>query len=411
MTLPPVGRREFLAGLAGSVPFIRASATEAPQPAPRPQTARIKFSVVGLNHGHINSQTDAVIRGGGELVAVYAKEPDLSAAFVKRYPQAKLAASEAAILESDVHLVLSAAIPDERAPLGIRVMQHGKDYMADKPGITSLEQLAEVRRVQAQTRRIYSIMYSERLENRATVKAGELVKAGAIGKVVQTVGLGPHRMNISTRPAWFFDKARYGGILCDIAAHQADQFLYFTGSTRAEVVTSQVGNVHYKQYPKFEDFGDMVLRGDGGAGYVRVDWFTPDGLATWGDGRLTILGTDGFIEIRKNVDIGGRTGGNHLFLVDNKATRYVDCGNVPLPYGEQLVSDVVNRTETAMPQAHCFLATELVLKAQKQAQTLNTQPRSERAAASEPRERSAPAKRRARERVGESEGQSPSDKT
>ena len=365
-------RRAFLAGLAGSVTLLRASAAARPGP-PQAQAspARIKFSVIGLNHGHINSQTDAVIRGGGELVAVYAKEPDLAAAFVKRYPQVTRAGSEKEILESTVQLVLSAAIPDERAPLGVRVMQHGKDYMSDKPGITSLEQLAEVRRVQAQTRRIYSIMYSERLENRATVKAGELVKAGAIGRVVQTVGLGPHRISLSTRPEWFFDKARYGGILCDIAAHQADQFLYFTGSTRAEVVASQVGNVHHPQYPKFEDFGDMMLRGDGGAGYVRVDWFTPDGLASWGDGRLTILGTDGFIEIRKNVDIGGRAGGDHLFLVNNKATRYVDCREVTLPYGSQLVSDVLNRTETAMPQAHCFLATELVLKAQKQAQTLN----------------------------------------
>ena len=249
-------------------------------------------------------------------------------------------------------------------------MQHGKDYMVDKPGITSLEQLADVRRVQKETGRIYSIMYSERLENRATIRAGELVKAGAIGRVVQTIGLGPHRMNPKTRPSWFFERPRFGGILCDIASHQADQFLYFTGSTRADVVAAQVGNVNNKQHPTFEDFGDMMVRGDGGAGYIRVDWFTPDGLATWGDGRLTVLGTDGFIEIRKNIDIGGKPGGSHLFLVDQKETRYIDCSSVALPYGEQLVSDVVNRTETAMPQAHCFLATELVLKAQKQAQKI-----------------------------------------
>jgi predicted dehydrogenase len=363
-----VGRREFLAGLAGSITAIGSSSTVR-QPAPR-TPPRITFSVIGLNHAHINSQTDAVRRGGGELVAVYAREPELAAAFVKRFPQAKLAGSEREILESDVNLVLSAAIPDERAPLGIRVMEHGKDYMSDKPGITTLEQLAEVRRVQARTRRIYSIMYSERLENRATVKAGELVQAGAIGRVVQTVGLGPHRISLATRPDWFFDRDRYGGILCDIAAHQADQFLYFTGSTQAEVVASQVGNVHNRAHPKFEDFGDMTVRGNGGTGYIRVDWFTPNGLSTWGDGRLTILGTDGFIEIRKNVDIAGRPGGDHLFLVDQKETRYVDCREVPLPYGAQLVADVVNRTESAMPQAHCFLATELVLKAQKQAQIL-----------------------------------------
>ena len=214
-------------------------------------------------------------------------------------------------------------------------------------------------------------MYSERLENRATVRAGELVKEGAIGKVIQTIGLGPHRMNIKSRPEWFFKKNMYGGIICDIGSHQFDQFLFFTGSTQASVVSSQVGNVHYPQYPEFEDFGDVMLRGNEGAGYVRVDWFTPDGLNTWGDGRLTILGTEGFIELRKNCDIGGREGGNHLFLVNQKETRYIDCKEVPLTFGEQLVSDVVNRTETAMSQAHCFLATELALQSQKQAQKLS----------------------------------------
>ena len=366
-----VGRREFLAGIGGAaaVSVLASKPRVRAQEKPKP---RIKFAVIGLNHGHINSQTTAVLRGGGELVSVYAREPDLLADFTKRFPQAKAARSENEILEDKaIQLVLSAAIPADRAPLGILVMQHGKDYMADKPGITTLEQLAEVRRVQAQTRRIYSIMYSERFENRATVKAGDLVKAGAIGRVVQTIGLGPHRMTPKSRPPWFFDKARYGGILCDIASHQADQFLFFTGSTRAEVVASQVGNINNKQYPGFEDFGDALLRGDGGAGYIRVDWFTPDGLATWGDGRLTILGTDGFIEIRKNIDIAGRPGASHLFLVDQKETKYIDCRDVPLPYGEQLVSDVVNRTETAMTQAHCLLATELMLKAQKQAQRVD----------------------------------------
>jgi predicted dehydrogenase len=177
-------------------------------------------------------------------------------------------------------------------------------------------------------------------------------------------------MNIKSRPHWFFDTSYYGGILCDIASHDADQFLFFTGSTQAEVVASQVGNVHHPQYPKFEDFGDMMLRGNSGTGYIRVDWFTPDGLASWGDGRLTVLGTDGFMEVRKNIDIAGRPGESHLFLVDQKETRYIDCSKQNLPYGQQLVSDVLNRTETAMPQAHCFLAMELVLKAQKQSQRL-----------------------------------------
>jgi predicted dehydrogenase len=376
MSRQRAGRRAFLkssvaAGVAWSAARSRA-ASAAAEPAARP--ARIRFAAIGLNHGHIYGQTEAVIRGGGELVSFFAKEPDLAAAYLKRFPQARLARSEREILEDPkLQLVVSASIPNERAPLGIKVMRHGKDFMVDKPGITSLEQLAEVRKAQAETRRIYSILYSERLENRATVKAGELVKAGAIGRVLQTIGLGPHRLNLPTRPSWFFERERYGGVLCDIGAHQFDQFLFFTGSTRAEVAASQVGNLGHPQYPGLEDFGDAIVRGDGGTGYIRVDWFTPDGLATWGDGRLTVLGTDGFIEIRKNVDIGGRSGGSHLFLVDQKQTRYVDSGTQPLPYGEQLVDDVLNRTETAMSQPHCFLATELALRAQKGAHPLGAQ--------------------------------------
>jgi len=374
-----VDRRTFVKAMAGStvLPALAAGGTERAVAAARRSGVeqsgkpRLKFAVIGINHNHINSQVAAVLRGGGELVWLYAKEPDLVKDFQTRFPQAKLARSENEVLQdSSIQLVLSSAIPSERAPIGVRVIQHGKDYMSDKPGITTLEQLAEVKRVQAKTRRIYSIMYSERLENQATIRAAELVKAGAIGHVVQTIGLGPHRMAPATRPAWFFEKPRYGGILCDIASHQADQFLYFTGSTRAEVVSAQVGNVHFPQYPNFEDFGDMMVRGDSGAGYIRVDWFTPDGLSTWGDTRLTVLGTDGFIEVRKNVDIAGRPGESHLFLVDQKETRYIDCSKVPLSYGEQLVNDVLNRTETAMTQAHCYLATELVLKAQQQAQRL-----------------------------------------
>ena len=139
MTEQRVGRRKFL-GMAGSAAVMSA----VPRAAGRSgrvqkATPKIKVGVIGLNHYHIYSQVDAVLRGGGELVSVYAKEPDLAAAFAKRFPQATRAAHEKAILESrEIQLVLSAAIPDERAPLGIRVMQHGKDYMADKPGITTL---------------------------------------------------------------------------------------------------------------------------------------------------------------------------------------------------------------------------------------------------------------------------------
>lgn len=335
------------------------------------QQSTVRFGVIGINHAHIYGQVNAILTGGAEFVSFFATEPELIAPFAKAYPQATLARNADEILEDEsLGLILTAAIPAERAPLGVKVMQHGKDFMTDKPGFISLEQLAAVRKVQAETRRIYSIDFSERLDNRAAVKAGDLVKAGAIGRVVQTIGLGPHRINVPSRPDWFFRRAQYGGILTDIASHQADQFLFFTGSTQAEVVTSQVANYKFPQFPELEDFGEVLLRGNNGTGYIRVDWYTPDGLPTWGDGRLTILGTEGYIELRKYCDLDGRPGGDHLFLVDQKGVHYIDCKDVELPYGKQLVSDILNRTETAMPQAHVFLASELVLKAEANAMHL-----------------------------------------
>jgi len=367
-------RRRFIknsAGAAASISILSSLSQTAF--ASIPTAPKIRFSVININHPHIYGMVDAVTRGGGQLISFYAKEADLAADFAKKYPNAKPAPNQKTILEDNsIQLVLSSGIPLERAPLGIEVMKHGKDYLVDKPGIITLEQLADVRRVQKETNRKYIIMYSERLENKATIKAGELVKAGAIGNVVQTIGLGPHRMNPASRPEWFFDKKYYGGIITDIGSHQFDQFLFFTGSSMAEIVCSQTGNVHYPQYPAFEDFGDTTIRGDQGTGYIRVDWFTPDALNSWGDGRLTILGTDGYIEIRKNIDIASNhKGGNHLYLVNQKETKYIDCNNGTLPFGEQFVNDIINRTETAMTQEHCFLATELALLAQKNAQKLD----------------------------------------
>ena len=374
--LKTTGPAGLLAGLPGAALGFQAATpvtrevTAAPGPQTKPKYS-IKFAVIGLDHNHIIGITDAVKRGGGELAAVYSTNLPALADFQKRYPDVKVAASEDQILsDPSIQLVASAGIPDLRAPLGIRVMRHGKDYLSDKPGIITLEQLAEVRQAIEETGRMFAIMYSERLEVKAAVQAGELVKAGAIGRVVQTVNLAPHQVNEKSRPDWFWDPARYGGILCDIGSHQADQFVYYTGSTVADVTASQIANVNWPRHPKFQDFGDMMLHGNGGMGYVRVDWFTPDGLGVWGDGRLFILGTEGYIELRKYADIAGRPGGNHLFLVDRKQATYMNCDQVELPFGPQFVGDIVNRTHVAQNQEQALLATELVLKAQKNARIL-----------------------------------------
>jgi predicted dehydrogenase len=334
--------------------------------------AAIRFAVIGIDHGHIYDQCRALLRGGAEFVSFHAPDPALATPFAAAFPMARAVADPREILESpDIQIVASAGIPAERAPLGLAVMHHGKDYFVDKPGFTTLDQLAEVRRVRAETKRIYAVYFSERFESRATVHALDLVRQGAIGRVLQTTGLGPHRPALANRPPWFFERARYGGILADIASHQMDQFLAFTNSASASVAFARIGNLNHPDRPEFEDFGEIVLTGEHGtAGYVRVDWFTPDGLPVWGDGRFMILGTEGYIELRKYCDIAGRPGGDHLFLVDRAAPRHIDCQAMPLPFGPAFIADIRDRTETAQAQAHCFLASELALAAEAQATRL-----------------------------------------
>ena len=389
-------RRDFLknASLLGSFAMMGAPSfaashmpiveeTLAPQEQDAAPKNKIKFAVCGMSHDHIYGMIGAIQHGGGELVMAWAGEEDKLANFKKRFPNVKIAQTQKEIIESsEIQLVMSSQIANERAGIGIQVMKHGKDYLADKPGITTLEQLAEVRKTIAETKRIYGIMYSERLEVKAAVYAGELVKQGAIGKVIQTINIAPHQIvqghgdaggGSGGRPEWFWIPEQYGGILCDIGSHQVDQFLFYTGCTEAEVVASQIANVRHPKRPKFQDFGDMMLRGNKGFGYVRLDWFTPDGLGTWGDGRLFILGTDGYIEVRKYTNVAVSKQGDNLFIVDNKQARYVDCHNMQLPFGPQFVSDIVNRTHTAQDQTQCLLAAELVIKAQKGAKFVTIQ--------------------------------------
>ena len=325
----------------------------------------LRFAAIGLNHDHIYGQVNVMLRAGAELVAFHAIEDDLAAVFTERFPQAKRVADKKEILEDrSIALIVSAAISSERAGLAIEAMRHGKDVMLDKPGMVTLDQLGDVRKVQAETKRIVSILYSEHFETASTVKAGELVKAGAIGKVIHTTGLGPHRLRKPTRPEWFFDRKRYGGIITDIASHQCEQFLFFADALDAKVVTATVANRANPDRPELQDFGEMLLHAGSITGYVRVDWFTPDGLPNWGDGRLTILGTEGTIELRKYIDVAGRPGTDHLFLTDRKGMQHIDCTGLDLPYGRQLAADIRDRTETAMSQEHCFKAMELALKAQ-----------------------------------------------
>lgn len=330
----------------------------------------MKVGVIGIDHGHIFGMLSNLLAEGCRCDNYWTQgQPVTEPKFNEIFADVAKVSDPRVILDSDADLILIAAVPSDRAELAIQAMKAGKDVMVDKPGCTTLNQLADIKQVQEETGRIWSVNFSERFQVPAVTRAEELVFGGAIGRVIQTVGLGPHKKNLKTRPPWFFERDRYGGILCDIGSHQIDQFLWFTGSDRAEIMHAHVENTTLPEQPGFQDFGEIVLKSEQGHGYVRVDWFTPDGLPTWGDGRLFIQGTEGHIELRKYTDIGRPHVTDNLLLVNQSENRLIPCADAGLPYFKRLISDAAARTQTATPQAHTFTTMELAIRAQMMAET------------------------------------------
>ena len=331
-----------------------------------------EFPIAAIHraHGHLHGMCDALVGCGAEVRAIYDADLDNLTLLQASFPDARVAGCEQEVLDDPaIRLVAAAAVPDERGAVGERVMQAGKDYFTDKCPFTTLEQLSSARAVAAATGRKYLIYYGERLHNDAIIRAGELIRDGAIGRVVQVAGFGPHRLEAHKRPDWFFQRERYGGVICDLGSHQADKFLHFAGSEDARVLSSSVANYGHPEHPELEDFGQATLAVNGATCYFRVDWFTPDGLRSWGDGRTFVLGTDGYLEVRSYVDVA-RGDGPILNLVDGSGERQIPIEPSGFPFFGALIRDCLERTETAITQEHAFLAAELCLRAQEQAEVL-----------------------------------------
>ncbi len=379
-----MNRREFLTtttatlAAASITPRLLAQEPVVPatnsryQPGPKPKLPVVKpgefiFAAAHLDHSHIDGMTKSLVDAGGVVKWVYEPDAKKSAAFQKRFPTAKAARSLEEILDDkEVRLVAAAAITSLRGPLGCKVMEAGKDYFTDKAPLTTMAQLEQAKATVAKTGKKFMVCYSERLSNESAMFATDLVQQGAIGRVLQVVNLAPHRLSAPTRPDWFWVREKFGGILCDIGSHQFEQFIAYTGVKKAEVMHAAIANYAHPEHPEFEDFGEANLLGDNGSTqYVRVDWFTPDSISAFGDGRTFILGTKGFIELRKYLDLARERGGSHVYIGDDKAMQHIDvAGKVGYRYFGELILDCLNRTEIAMTQSHAFLAAELGVKAQ-----------------------------------------------
>ena len=327
----------------------------------------LNIGVLGIDHGHIFDMLDEMLSEGCTCKFFWTEGSPLTLnEFIKKYPNIKRVEDKEKILDDkDIDIVLISSIPVDRAKLSIQCLNSGKDVMVDKPGCTTLEQLNELKKSVKKTGKIWSVNFSERFHVSAVTKAEKLINDGLIGTVKQTIGTGPHRLGNYERPKWFYERDSYGGIITDIGSHQIHQFLVFTGSTEARINHALVENTTKKEFPGFQDFGEINLTSNKGHGYIRLDWFTPDALPTWGDGRLLILGDKGYLEIRKYTDIARSKKGNHLFYANNNEVKYIDCSEVGLPYFRNLINDVLDRTETACSQELTFLSMELAIKAQE----------------------------------------------
>jgi predicted dehydrogenase len=325
------------------------------------------FAASHFDHGHIYGQISGLTQAGGVLKYVYDTDETRLASVLQQNPGARRVADFREILDDPaLHLVTSAAIPCERCAIGLQVMESGKDYLTDKSPFTTLGQLADARAAVQKTGRRYMVCYSERLLSESGWHAGELIRQGALGRVLQVLNLAPHNLSAASRPAWFFDKAKYGGILTDIGSHQFEQFLTYAGATDGAINSARVENMNHSEHPGLEDFGEALLTlNTGASAYCRLDWFNPAGSKIWGDGRTFVLGTDGYLEVRKYINLARADGGDRIYLVDQKGTYEIECKDrVGYPFFGRFILDVLQRTEHAMTQAHAFKAAELSMQAQ-----------------------------------------------
>lgn len=325
------------------------------------------FAASHFDHGHIYGQIGGLTHAGGMLKYVYDPDESRLTSVLRQNPGARRVADFREILDDPaLHLVASAAIPSERCALGLQVLNSGKDYFTDKSPFTTLDQLAQARAAVQRTGRRYMVYYSERLHSESGWHAGELIRQGAVGRVLQVLNLAPHNLSATSRPAWFFDKSKYGGILTDIGSHQFEQFLIYANATDGVINHARVANMAHPDHPGLEDFGEALLTlNTGASAYCRLDWFNPDGSKIWGDGRTFVLGTEGYLEVRKYINFGRTDGGDRIILADQKDTYEIECqGRVGHPFFGQFILDVLQRTEHAMTQAHAFKAAELSMQAQ-----------------------------------------------
>lgn len=334
----------------------------------------IGFAAIGLDHRHIYDMTAGLLAAGAVCKGYdpQTTDPRVLAGFRRRFPDVPEAPRERLLDDPSIACVLLAAVPSDRAALAIEAMRRGKHVMTDKPGVTTPAQLQAVQNVARQTERLWSICFG-RLTSPSIQEALRVARSGELGRLVSLTSLAPHRLNRALRPTWFFDRDAYGGIICDIGVHSIDTFLAFADAADATMAAATIG-VFGTEPAGFEDYAEVTLHSEAMTGTLRLDWFTPDGLPDWGDGRLFLVGTDGTLELRKNLDIEGRPGSGHMFAANRERTWHRHCEGLPVTYYSDFLQDIRDGTMTVMENGRVFDACRLALRCQAEASRMVARP-------------------------------------
>lgn len=327
----------------------------------------VRFAVVGLDHPHAYAMTMSLLAAGAEH-AGFAADDETVGGYAAMFG-AEQREIDDVLADTTIDLVVPVGVPSERAAVSVAALRAGKHVLSDKPATTTTGQVDEIRAAVSETGQIFAVLLGERFESRASRRAAALVADGAIGDVVHVNSFGPHRLGIDGRPAWFFDGTKNGGILNDLASHQIDQFLHLAGRDGqpiddVTIASALVANRAHPEHPELEDYGEVLLRTPTATGFARVDWFSPGGIPTWGDVRLFVVGTAGYLEARKNVDIGGQPGGDHLLLVTERETRRFDCQRDELTVMADFLDGVRDGVARGLSTEHSLAVCDLAARVQ-----------------------------------------------
>lgn len=332
----------------------------------------MKFAVIGLNHGHIYGQVEGLLTiPGATCAGFHAAEDDLAAQFSQRYPHIPRRSQRDLLNDKSIDLITSASINSEKGGLAVDVLNAGKHFFVDKPPLTTLEHVAAVKAALQSSRKMMFVFYGERMSCQFDIRAKQLIEEGAIGEVVHVMGLGPHRLNPASRPAWFLDPAQHGGTLNDIASHQVEWFVWITGQ-RIKSFSSRVGHFNNNSPATFEDFADATITGENGVtGYIRVDWLTPDKSPIWGDIRGLIVGTKGTIEIRRTINLAAKDDADRtglmLMTTNDIPPHRVDCRNILIEWPTQIANSLKQNRNLLLDHDTLLHVMEMSVKMQQQA--------------------------------------------